>query len=157
MPIADHMNIQGYVTMQLQDSRQQLVETIRVKNKIVTDGRELVARQFAGENIAKVSHLAVGTGGLESADQPETVLTNNEELQDEVYRRPIDTTEVLPHEDGWKVVLTTTLPAGEANAALTEAGLFNGEDTAKMYNRVTFKPINKSENFTLTLKWEIIF
>ena len=46
---------------------------------------------------------------------------------------------------------------GEANGALTEAGLFNAAAAGVMYNRVVFPPINKTADFKLTLIWEIIF
>lgn len=157
MALTDEMDMQGYLTMQLCDERQQIVEEIKIKNAIVADGREIVARQFAGEAIGKVAYLAVGTGGLDDTQTPKLVPAKDNQLEKQLLRKSISGTEVLPYGDGWKVVLTTTLLANEANEALTEAGLFNGPESSKMYNRVTFKPINKSTNFTLTLKWEIIF
>ena len=43
----------------------------------------------------------------------------------------------------------------QCNDALKEAGLFTDEGI--MYNRVTFDQITKSEQFKLTLIWEITF
>ncbi|NEP30630.1 hypothetical protein [Moorena sp. SIO3B2] len=61
-----------------------------------------------------------------------------------------------------KIMLSVDLDFGEPGdqeVGLTEAGLFNSEDkeTAIMYNRVIFPVITKSNNFKLTLVWEILF
>jgi hypothetical protein len=52
--------------------------------------------------------------------------------------------------------ITGELGEGECNGELREAGLFTAGDEV-MYNRVVFKPINKSPEFQLTLVWDIIF
>jgi hypothetical protein len=52
--------------------------------------------------------------------------------------------------------LTGELGEDECNGELREAGLFTAKDEV-MYNRVTFKPVNKSSEFKLTLVWEITF
>lgn len=43
------------------------------------------------------------------------------------------------------------------NGALQEAGLFTDDEEPIMYNRVIFDTITKSDQFKLTLIWEITF
>lgn len=163
MALTDHVDMQGFLTIQIHDLSQHLMEEVKVKNDIVTDGREIVAKQFAGIEVDTISHLAVGTGGIKDDDTKKDVNpTQDKALTTEVSRKEFSKTPVVEQMgDGhWKVIVETTLEQDEANdEKLSEAGLFNGEDknSSKMYNRVTFKPINKSKDFTLTLKWEIIF
>jgi hypothetical protein len=55
------------------------------------------------------------------------------------------------------VTLAATFDYNECNTLLTEAGIFNSEESGIMYNRVTFPEINKTDKLTLTLVWRITF
>lgn len=64
---------------------------------------------------------------------------------------------------GNEVVATATYSTSNGNGALKEAGLFSSSalpststDTAsRMFNRVNFATINKTDSFQLTLQWTI--
>lgn len=124
-------------------------------NDIVLTGRDLVAKQFTGQKIDPISHLAVGISN--DANEP----TAKTSLDKEIFRKPIN--EVDPEADiveangRMRVTITTDLDFLEGNGALTEAGLFNAEADGVMYNRVVFPAVNKTEDFKLTLVWEILF
>jgi hypothetical protein len=158
MNLRDALDPRGRLTVQKTDARNTLVETIHVHNSIVLSGRDLIAKLFVKETknaINPVSHVAVGTGTtpVEPAD---------EKLAKEVFRKeiaPIDPSRHIATTDEKKrkVTVTAELDFGEANAALTEAGLFNADEHGVMYNRVVFPPINKTSDFKLTLIWEIVF
>ena len=60
-------------------------------------------------------------------------------------------------DDRVKLRLIGQLDTDNCNGQLKEAGLFTQDDSPIMYNRVTFDTITKSEEFKLTLIWEITF
>lgn len=155
MKLQDALDLRGRLTVQKRDSGSAVVETIRVNNSIVLSGRDLVAKLFIKEAIDPVSHVAVGSGSA-------AVTAGDEALEKEVFRKAINAVDPSLHitttdEDKRKVMITAELDFGEANDALTEAGLFNASADGVMYNRVVFPPINKTADFKLTLIWEIIF
>ena len=55
------------------------------------------------------------------------------------------------------VTLSSTFGYDDANGTLTEAGIFNADNTGVMYNRVVFPEISKTDKFTLSLIWKISF
>ena len=155
MNLHDALDPRGQLIMQKMDARNTLVETIHVHNSIVLSGRDLIAKLFVKEAIEPVSHVAVGTGTT-------PVQASDAILANEVFRKliaPIDPSQHITTTDTSKrkVTITAELDFGEANGALTEAGLFNAASAGVMYNRVVFPPINKTADFKLTLIWEIIF
>ncbi|MFM6375520.1 MAG: hypothetical protein ACKPGT_35830 [Microcystis sp.] len=156
MAIQDTMDIKGSLTIQKRDLNNQLVEEIHANNTIVTSGRRLVAQLFSKDfkdTIKPVSQIAIG--GNDKAVSDDDV-----ELAQEIFRKKINPIKdsdlvLLPDSKRIKLTITADLQAGEGNGELKEAALFN-EDKV-MYNRVIFKPINKTPDFTLTLIWEITF
>ncbi|EGJ33173.1 MULTISPECIES: hypothetical protein [Moorena] len=164
MKIAESLDMKGRLTIQKYNSQAQLVDEVKADNSIVYTGRELVAKLFTNQKIDPIRYIAVGTGN--TAVKP----ANDTQLGQEVFRKQIknfDPSKDLietGEDDGKKcqIRLSVDLDFGEPKSqpvALTEAGLFNSLEKGKgiMYNRVTFPPITKSENFKLTLVWEILF
>ncbi|NCR54668.1 MAG: hypothetical protein GPJ10_15135 [Microcystis aeruginosa L211-07] len=156
MAIQDTMDIKGSLTIQKRDLNNQLVEEIHANNTIVTSGRRLVAQLFSKdfkEAIKPVSQIAIG--GNDKAVSDDDV-----QLAQQIFSKKINTIKdsdlvLLPDSKRIKLTITADLQAEEGNGELKEAALFN-EDKV-MYNRVIFKPINKTPDFTLTLIWEITF
>lgn len=134
----------------------QLVEEIHANNTIVTSGRRLVAQLFSKDfkdTIKPVSQIAIGGNDKAVSD-------DDLQLAQEIFRKKINPIKdsdlvLLPDSKRIKLTITADLQAEEGNGELKEAALFN-EDKV-MYNRVIFKPINKTPDFTLTLIWEITF
>ncbi len=63
-------------------------------------------------------------------------------------------TAAYSHTPGTKVFqFETTFNAGEATAALTEAGVFNAASTGIMLDRVTFSVINKGADDIVTVRF----
>ncbi len=124
-------------------------------NDIVLTGRDLVAKQFTGQQIDPISHLAVGIGS--DANDP----TSKKNLDKEIFRKKINevdpVADIVEANGRMRVTISTDLDFQEGNGELTEAGLFNAEADGVMYNRVVFPPVNKTEDFKLTLVWEILF
>jgi hypothetical protein len=155
MNLHEALDPRGRLTVCKTDTHNILIETIHVHNSIVLSGRDLIAKLFVKEAIDPVSHMAVGTGAA-PVQATDATLTN------EVFRKPINLIDPSQHiittdTQKRKVTITAELAFAEANAALTEAGLFNAAADGVMYNRVVFPPINKTTDFKLTLIWEILF
>lgn len=155
MAIQDTMDIKGSLTIQKRDLNNQLVEEIHANNTIVTSGRRLVAQLFSKDfkdTIKPVSQIAIGGNDKAVSD-------DDQKLDQEIFRKEInpikDSDLVVLPDKRIKLTITADLQAEEGNGELKEAALFN-EDKV-MYNRVIFKPINKTPDFTLTLIWEITF
>jgi len=156
MQLTETLDLKGRLTLQKRNANGELVEEIAANNSIVLSGRDLVAKLFIHETIAPVSHVAVGTGT--AAVDPAA----NTQLAAEIFRKPIKPIDPTLHlgttpDNKKKVTITADLDFLEALGALTEAGLFNAASAGVMYNRVVFPAINKTDNFKLTLIWEIIF
>jgi hypothetical protein len=158
MSLREDLNIAGRLTLRLHTADGRLAEERVAHNDITLKGRELVARlfnaQLSATDIPRVSRIVVG-----SDDHPFNA-------QDTALGRRVGSTRIttITEEtvtDGTgrprKLLrLTGELREQDSNAELREAGLFtDGEEL--MYNRVVFKPINKSAEFKLTLVWEITF
>ena len=159
MNISEYIDMKGRLTLQKRNAKDEIVAEMTADNNIVLSGRDLVAKLFINEAIAPISHIAIGTG-------TDPVNPAQAKLQSELFRKainPIDPSKNLATtgDNKKKVTITAELDFGEANGALTEAGLFNNadqnDDKGVMYNRVVFLPINKTSDFKLTLIWEILF
>lgn len=156
MAIQDTMDIKGSLTIQKRDLNNQLVEEIHANNTIVTSGRRLVAQLFSKDfkdTIKPVSQIAIGGNDKAVSD-------DDLQLAQEIFRKKINPIKdsdlvLLPDSKRIKLTITADLQAEEGNGELKEAALFNADKV--MYNRVIFKPINKTPDFTLTLIWEITF
>jgi hypothetical protein len=155
MAIQDTMDIKGSLTIQKRDLNNQLVEEIHANNTIVTSGRRLVAQLFSKDfkdTIKPVSQIAIGCNDKAVSD-------DDQKLGQEIFSKGInpikDSDLVVLPDKRIKLTITADIPAEEGNGELKEAALFNEDQV--MYNRVIFKPINKTPDFTLTLIWEITF
>ena len=156
MRMADDLHIAGRLTLRKYALDCRLVEKTTVTNDITTTGRLLVARLFnkekEGDVIGRVSKIYLGTSkdpfnaGQKAlvAKIGETDITKVEQSEVPVSNVP-------------RIMLRLTgeLREKDCNDELREAGLFTEDGV--MYNRVTFDTITKSDQFKLTLVWEITF
>lgn len=158
MKLTESIDPKGRLTIEVRDASGALVSEVAANNSIVLTGRDIVAKQFAGQVIAPISHVAIGTGNTPTNPNTDTALGA------ELFRKAINPINPALHitttGDGKKkVTLSCDLDFSEGNGAITEAGLFNsaGPGTGIMYNRVVFLAVNKTNAFKLTLIWEITF
>ena len=152
----DDMSITGRLTIEKYTAAGELVERVSTHNDIALTGRYLVSKLFNKDsaNVTRVTKMCLGTADT-AFDE------NGKTLAAKVFETPvvsIDSSEVIDSSTGRKRVLlriTGQLLEADANFVLKEAGLFTGDDV--MYNRVTFGAITKTNQFKLTLIWEITF
>ncbi len=154
-------DILGKLTIQKYDLNGNLVEETVAHNSITKAGRRLVADLFRfninddkADKIKRITMMHVG-------DSPAAFDADHTALQGYIEKMKVVPDENDPisvtNEGRIKLRLISELGEGDGNGALQEAGLFTDDETPIMYNRVTFKTINKSDQFKLTLIWELTF
>ncbi len=162
MSLHETLDIAGRLTLRLHADGRVVDERV-ASNDITIHGRSLVARLFNGTLEAeppRVSRMCVGGSG------------DPFDPQSNALGAPIDCVPITSVEETTvtdaagkprrRLRITGELGTAQCNGELREAGLFtpqprSGAATSVMYNRVTFKPINKTPEFQLTLVWDIIF
>lgn len=159
----DSMDMRGELRIVLTSRAGAVTLDRRVRNRIVTSGRRLVAELFGGETSGlsrrPVSRMAVGTGSTAASDGDTALVAPRgapKEISDVEYGEFVDAEGVRRV----RVSLTAKFGFEEANdpsTALREAGLFNDAEDAVLYSRVVFEPVTKTETFQLTLLWEVVF
>lgn len=159
--------MRGHLQLKLRDRDGTVVAERDVWNTVMQSGAAIVAELFAGQG-APVTHMVVGTNDGTPDDTGLTDLTNeavgeNPALAGEI-RTPISPGSVVFETDDVKrqikVRLRATLPADAAVGRIREAGLLSlGSDGGpdRLYNRVTFAPIDKGDDHELSLFWEVAF
>jgi len=119
------------------------VKTTRVANTVTTAGKNGIADQLlAAPTLSKPTHMAVGTGS------PAATL-----LGAEVDRNALTS----KNRSGAVVTMVGDWAAGDATAALTEAGIFDvvTPNTVNMYCSASFAVVNKLAADTLSISWTL--
>jgi hypothetical protein len=160
MSTQEKQSIQGRLQLVLKDSTTgRVLQNRVVKNNIMAGGSELVAKLFCGELSHPISHVGLGT----SSEQADDITLTNlvAPLASLAPIQPVEGEPSLVSMDAATgtatVKFAATFNEQQGNGALQEAGIFNSDTGGVLYNRVTFPVINKADNHTLTLEWEIIF
>lgn len=144
--VRDKIETRGEVHLVLRGPDGRVKDERRFRNLIVTSGKNLLAA-ILGASGTKPSHLAVGTGTTAPA-------AGQTALVSEIGTR-VSLTHSNPSSNVWRMV--GTFGPGNATGAITEAGLFNASSGGTMFARQTFAVINKDENDSLEITWEITF
>ena len=156
MKLSDSLDLKGKLTIHKVDINNQTYDEIIANNDITLSGRELVAKLFSPKDEVKpVDQIRLGTG------------TKDFKAEDNELAEPItehfiniETSDIKTEENNRiKLTLTGNLKEDDNKVngqELTEACLYSSGSKV-MYNRVQFPVINKTENFKLTLIWEILF
>jgi len=136
--IHDDLKLTGALTIAVNDEIVQETE-----NLVVTAGKNWVADRMNNAN-AVMSHMAVGTGTTAAA-------AGNTALVTETDRNALTSTTVTNN----AVAYVATWAAGDATAALTEAGLFDAASSGDMLARTVFSVVNKGAADSMTITWTI--
>lgn len=118
-------------------------------NTVTTFGDKLIANRMSGASLSAPSHMAVGTGtgGTSSFN---SLATEND-------RNALTSTTQGTGTDDNDVIYIGTWAAGDATAAITEAGIFNAASGPGMMVYSSFSAINKAAADTLTITWTVTF
>lgn len=121
-------------------------ETFEHKNLVVAAGKTNIAARMAGNTVAVMSHMAVGTGNTAAT-------TSDTTLSTELARVALTVGGGTPSSN--TVTYSATFPAGTGTGALQEAGVFNDSSTGTMMCRTVFPVINKQAADSITITWVI--
>ena len=136
--IHDDLKLTGALTIALND-----VIVQETENLVVTAGKNWVADRMNNAN-AVMSHMAVGTGTTAAA-------AGNTALVTETDRNTLTSTTVTNN----AVAYVATWAAGDATAAITEAGIFDAASSGDMLARTVFSVVNKGAADSMTITWTI--
>lgn len=125
----------------LRDQFGNVKEIRSIYNTVTTAGKNGIADQIlASPSLNKPAHMAVGTGtpsgtalGTESDRNALTTKTRSNAV----------------------ITMVGDWAAGDATAALTEAGVFDASSSGNMWLSSTFSVINKGANDTLQITWTL--
>lgn len=140
---APQVHIPSNVIIKVQDARTgRTLQTIRRKNLVVLNGRNLIRDFLADGTALQVNTVKLGTGSTPpkstDADLQNTVLTD-------VLTQAVKA-------DG-KITFKYYLPSGSGNGnTISEAGLYAG---STLFARVVFAGVAKTSSITLTVTWDI--
>ena len=136
--IHDDLKLTGALTIALND-----VIVQETENLVVTAGKKWVADRMNDAN-AVMSHMAVGTGTTEALVAQTTLVTEND-------RNALTSTTVTDN----AVAYVATWAAGDATAAITEAGIFDAATGGDMLARTVFSVVNKGAADSMTITWTV--
>jgi len=136
--IHDDLKLTGALTIALNDEIVQETE-----NLVVTAGKNWVADRMNNANTV-MTHMAVGTGTNAAAAGDTTLQTEND-------RNALTSTTVTDN----AVAYVATWAAGDATAALTEAGIFDAASSGDLLARTVFSVVNKGAADSMTITWTI--
>ena len=136
--ITDDLKLTGALTIALNDEIVQETE-----NLVVTAGKNWVADRMNNANTV-MTHMAVGTGTTEALAAQTALVT-------ETDRNTLTSTTVTNN----AVAYVATWAAGDATAAITEAGIFDAASSGDMLARSKFDVVNKGSADSMTITWTI--
>ena len=154
MAIREQARIRGVLNLTVIGEDGAVLERRRIDNLITKLGRRLLAELLTGGHSAVASTLQLAAG---LGDNDPTI--DDSSLESESMRVNAVSGDVEYEEEEQAIVVRihATLPEGEAHA-LKEAGIYirpNGDTPATLFNRATFPVINKGENMSVAVTWEI--
>tara|TARA_B110000858_G_scaffold137248_1_gene155903 strand:- start:318 stop:740 length:423 start_codon:yes stop_codon:yes gene_type:complete len=136
--VNDNLSLTGALTIALNDEI--VTET---GNLVVTAGKNWVAQRMNDVNTV-MTHMAVGTGTTVAAAGQTALVSEND-------RNALTSTTVTNN----TIIYVATWVAGDATAALTEAGVFDAASGGDMLCRTKFNVVNKAAADSMTITWTI--
>jgi len=118
----------------------------KIKNLVVTSGKELVAANLQGDSVNPIGYMALGTGTTAAA-------LGDVSLETELDRNALATPGGTVN--GAVVTYETTWVPGDGTGAITEAGLFTAPSGGTMLARTVFPVVNKGADDTITVVWDV--
>jgi len=148
--------MRAHLRIELKSTSGETIEVRQGYNSVLQGGANLLARLFSGQG-AGITHMSVGTSDApESEAFGTTALTGPTEVPISADAFQIDPPD--PVKRVVRVRVRGTVPAAGAVGTIREAALVSRSgDNATLYNRVTFAPIQKTDDHELTLFWEVGF
>jgi len=151
-PFDNTFKVTGKLLIEHFNEKNELIDTRKIKNLVVTSGRALIANRLGPSALAAIGWMAVGT----SSTAPSAAQTNVTAIAG--TKVALDSTTIVTTTvTNDSVRYIATFGPGVSTAALVEAGLFNNAAlaTGDMLARTTFSVINKAAGDTVILTWTV--
>jgi len=142
--INEQIKATGELSIILLDKNNIVKQSLQIPNLVVTVGKEFIASRMIDALADVMSHMAVGISNIDLA-------AANTTLADEIDRVEL-TSSVRTNNT---IRYTATFPPESGTGALTEAGIFNDSSSGTMLCRTTFLVVNKDDEDTLTINWDV--
>lgn len=147
MKVKDKLGVRGKLHIELFDAEGKLKDERFVTNAVTALGDAHVAECLADNSATYMGWMAVGTG-----------TGGTTTLNSESDRNALDSTTQGTAGSDNDVVYVATWAAGDATAALTEAGILNNATAGNggvLFVYATFSVINKGASDTLAITWTV--
>jgi len=158
MKKAEFVSANGKLSISKTSGRTGETEVVYTENLVVDIGLKwIAARMTTGlSSAADITAMGVGTSDVEAAKGQQKLIA-------EVHRNSLQSPVSLTVDDDFTIIASALFGVDEANAALTEAGLFTSTtDNAGgatvdncMVCRTTFPVVTKEQGDTITITWTI--
>lgn len=123
-----------------------IVEERKVKNLVVTSGKNYIAQKMVATTNVPPSMTHMGIGTNSTAPLPE-----NTTLTGQTTRQVLTGSSVTSN----SITYTANFPAGSGDGAITEAGIFNASTGGDMLCRTVFPVVNKGSGDIISITWVI--
>jgi hypothetical protein len=143
----DSIKINGKVRIKIKRANGN-VEITTIDNLVIKAGRDHIADQLVGQLQGPMSYMAVGEGTT-------TQIPTDTALESEISRHAFTTKTQGAGADAHKVEYIGDWGAGEAQGAITEAGIFNAVSGGVMLCRTTFPVKNIEAGDALAIQWTL--
>ena len=120
----------------------------RIKNLVVTVGKNWVASRMQGVTDAVMGWMTIGTGTTAAVIGDTALETSSFHQALSVSGGSVS---------GAVITFAATIGAGDGTGAITEAGIFNNVsiDTGDMLARTVFSAVNKGALDSMTISWAV--
>ena len=143
----DQVKVSGELRIVLRDANGNIKTEVKVPNLVVNVGKNAITSRLAGNAVAVMSHMAVGTAGA----APTSV---NTALGAEIASGRVALTSTVLANN--VITYAATFPGGVGSGPIVEAGVFNNSIGGVMLCRTSFSVVNKDIVDSLTISWAIM-
>ena len=141
----DYLKVEGNLII-IKTTGDGVEDRIEHKNLVVSVGKTNIAARMAGNTVAVMSHMAIGTGNT-------AAVVGDTTLSTELARVALTVAGGTPSSN--TVTYSASYPAGTGTGALTEAGIFNASSSGTLLCRTVFPVINKQAADSIVITWVI--
>lgn len=144
--ISEGIKATGMVHLVKTNEHGNVVEERKIKNLVVTSGKNYIASKMVAttNTPASMTHMGIGTNTA-TPDIGDTALTG------QTTRAALSGSSV----SGNAITYTATFTAGSGDGAITEAGIFNASTAGAMLCRTTFPVVTKAAGDTIAVTWVV--
>lgn len=146
--INENLKLSGQLDIVVKDKNGAVKEERTEKNLVVNAGLAFIASRMTGTAKSVMSHMALGTGTTAASGAQTDLVTIAGS------REALDST-TITGSNNEKVQYVASFEDGDAEGALTEAGIFNAATSGDMLCRTVFAVVNKAPGDTMEVTWTI--